>query len=61
MMPARDANIAELSKPQATQRDTTTQSWEQWISGQFDSLHRALGVLLAEERRRSSRNHGLGT
>jgi hypothetical protein len=61
MMPVRDANIAELSKPQSPQRDTTTtvadwSGWDRWLKGhlaiELGNLHRALGVLLATERRK---------
>jgi hypothetical protein len=60
-MPARDANIAELTKPQSSQRDDTTvaNDWDQWLRGhlqiELQSLHRALGQCLAEEREKFER------
>jgi hypothetical protein len=64
MMPSRDANIVSKPKPQSPQLDTrpiTTAAtdwsgWERWLKGhlsiELNTLHRALGQLLAEERRR---------
>jgi len=58
-MPARDANIAELPKPQSQQSSTPTvdwSGWERWLRGHLDrefvALHRALGQLLATERQK---------
>src|SRR5215468_883302 len=63
-MPARDANIAKLSnpQPQSSQCDTTDvaatdwSGWERWLKGhlviELGNLHRALGVLLATERKK---------
>jgi len=57
-MPPRDANIAELPKPQASQPDDNTTGWDRWLRGhldiEFSKLHRALGQLLAEERHKFS-------
>jgi hypothetical protein len=63
-MPARDANIAELTKPQSSQQlpDTTTtvaNDWDCWFRSNFErelgALHRALGQCLAEEREKFER------
>jgi hypothetical protein len=66
-MPARDANIAELTnpQPQSPQCDTTDvaatdwSGWERWLRGHLnivlENLHRALGQLLAEEREKLER------
>jgi len=62
-MPARETNIVELSKPQSSQQpDTTTNDWsgwDRWLRGHLEielqSLHRALGQLIAEEREKFER------
>src|SRR5215813_5537944 len=62
-MPPRDANIAELSKPQSSQPDPQSSqpdsnavAWDRWFRSSLErelgALHRALGQCLAEERRK---------
>src|SRR5262249_14964381 len=59
LMP-RDANIAELTEPQHNTAPTAeaewTAGWERWLRGhlniEFQALHRALGALLATERKK---------
>jgi hypothetical protein len=55
-MPPRDANIAELPKPQPDTTTTDWSGWDRWLRGHLDrelgALHRALGQCLAEERQK---------
>src|SRR6516164_5137304 len=55
-MPRQPTAECTIVAPQPQRPITTaaaaTNDWEQWLQRQFEPLHRALGQLLAEERRK---------